>query len=264
MNSPKEIANNYIGIGKGKVNTPIPKMFCLAILAGMFIAMAGIGATAAGVKAGNGAIGAFVFPGGLAMVLIAGSELFTGNNLIIIPALKGEVSYGGMLTNWVVVWLGNLVGSILVAAICVYSGLVNASLAPSVISTAAAKCSMTFGNAMIKGIGCNFLVCIAVWMSFGAKDVAGKIIAQYLPIMIFVMAGFEHSIANMYYISCGLFANGKPALAEAAAEAAGANIANLTWGKFFIANLLPVTIGNIIGGAVLVGCMYWYIYLSDN
>lgn len=263
MNSPKEIANNYLGIGKGKVNTPIPKMFLLAVLAGMFIACAGVGATAAGVKSGNAALGAFVFPGGLAMVLIAGSELFTGNNLIIIPALHGDVSFGGMLKNWVVVYLGNFVGSILIAAIAVYGGAISGAIATSAVSTAVAKCSMPFANALIKGIGCNFLVCIAVWMSFGAKDVAGKIIAQYLPIMIFVIAGFEHSVANMYYIAAGLFAQGNATVAAAVAEA-GVDTANLTWGNFFVANLLPVTLGNIIGGAVLVGCMYWFIYVKDN
>lgn len=259
MNSPAEVAKNYLTIGKNKANTEISRMFLLAILAGMFIAMAGVGATAANGTLGAG-VGAFVFPGGLAMVLIAGSELFTGNNLIIIPVLQGEVSVGAMLKNWVVVYLGNLVGSILVAAIAVYGGAMD-KFGASVIATATTKCSLSFGDATLKGIGCNFLVCIAVWMSFAAKDVAGKIIGLYFPIMIFVIAGFEHSVANMFYISAGLFANDD--MVAAAAEA-GTDMANLTWGNFFIKNLLPVTIGNIIGGAVLVGVVYWYIYIRPQ
>lgn len=264
MNSPAQIAKNYLNIGKGKANTPIPKMIVLGILAGMFIAMAGVGATAAGVKSGNGALGAFVFPGGLAMVLIAGSELFTGNNLIIIPVLQGEVSAGAMLKNWVFVYLGNLIGSIIVAAIAVYGGVSTGGFAVAALSAAAGKCSLSFTAALLKGIGCNFLVCIAVWMSFGATDVAGKIIAQYLPIMIFVIAGFEHSVANMYYISCGIFTKAKLGAEGLASLENAPDVTNITWGKMFATNLLPVTLGNIIGGAVLVGCVYWYLYLKDN
>ena len=259
MNSPAEVAKNYLTIGKNKANTEISRMFLLAVLAGMFIALAGVGATAANGTLGAG-VGAFVFPGGLAMVLIAGSELFTGNNLIIIPVMHGEVSVGAMLKNWIVVYIGNFVGSILVAAIAVYGGAMT-KFGAGVVSTAVAKCSLSFGDALLKGIGCNFLVCIAVWMSFAAKDVAGKIIGLYFPIMIFVIAGFEHSVANMFYISAGLFANDAM---KAAAVEAGTDMANLTWGNFFTANLLPLTLGNIIGGAVLVGLMYWYIYLLPN
>ena len=270
MNSPAEIAKNYINIGKGKVNTPVSKMFLLAMMAGMFIAMAGVGAGTASCTIENASaaklVGAAVFPGGLAMVLIAGSELFTGNTLLLIPLMKKEVNIAGVLKNWVVVYLGNLVGSMLVAAICVWGGqlgLFNNALAVSAMSTAVAKCSMPFMQALIKGIGCNFLVCIAVWMSFGAKDIAGKFFALYLPILIFVVAGFEHSVANMYYISVGLFAKTNPAYVEAAA-AAGKDLSALTWGNMFIANLLPVTIGNIIGGGVLVGLTYWFVYLRKS
>jgi formate/nitrite transporter len=259
MNSPAEVAKNYLTIGKNKVNTSISRMFLLAVLAGMFIGMAAVAATAANVTLISG-VGAFVFPGGLAMVLIAGSELFTGNNLIIIPVLQGEVSVGGMLKNWVVVYVGNFVGSVLVAAIAVYGGVMN-KFGAAAIATATAKCSLDFSSALLKGVGCNFLVCIAVWMSFAAKDVAGKIIGLYLPIMMFVIAGFEHSVANMCYIPLGLLANDTM---TAAAVEAGTDMTNLTWGNFFLSNLLPVTIGNIIGGAVLVGCMYWYIYLLPN
>ena len=270
MNSPAEVAKNYVNIGKGKVNTPIAKMFVLAIMAGAFIALAGVGSGAASCVIENASaakfVGACVFPGGLAMVLLAGSELFTGNNLLIIPLLEKEVDIAGVLRNWCVVYLGNLVGSLAVAGLAVASGQVNlygGAVATGAISTAIAKCSMPFMQAVLKGIGCNFLVCIAVWMSFAAKDVAGKIIGLFFPIMLFVVSGFEHSVANMYYIGIGLFAKANPALAEAAV-AAGKDLTNLTWGNFFIKNLLPVTIGNIIGGALCVGLPYWFIYLKKN
>jgi formate/nitrite transporter len=259
MNSPAEVAKNYLTIGKNKANTEISRMFILAIFAGMFIGMAAVAATAANVNLGSG-VGAFVFPGGLAMVLIAGSELFTGNNLIIIPVLQGEVSVGGMLKNWVVVWIGNFVGSMIVALIAVYSGAMN-NFGAAAIKTATAKCTLGFGPALLKGIGCNLLVCIAVWMSFAAKDVAGKIIGLYFPIMMFVISGFEHSVANMCYIPLGLLANDKM---TAAAVEAGVDSTGLTWGNFFAGNLLPVTIGNIIGGAILVGVLYWYVYVKPQ
>ena len=128
------------------------------------------------------------------------------------------------------------------------------------ISTAASKTALPFGDAFLKGIACNFLVCIAVWIAgFVAKTVGGKLAGLFFPIMIFVVSGFEHSIANMYYIAAGLFARTNEAYASAAA-AAGIDCSGLSWGSFFARNLLPVTLGNIVGGAVCVGCAYWYIY----
>ena len=270
MNSPKEIANNYIAIGKGKVNTPVAKMFVLGILAGIFIAFGGVASTAAAVSIPLASVGKFlgacIFPGGLTMVLPAGSELFTGNCLLVIPLCKKEITLGGMLKNWVVVYLGNLVGSILIAAGVIFGhtpSLFGNKLAVSIISTAVGKCSMTFSEAFIRGILCNFLVCIAVWISFAAKDVAGKIIGLFFPIMMFVTCGFEHSVANMYYISAGIMAKGLPQFADAAAEA-GIDFNAVTVANMFGKNLLPVTIGNIIGGAICVGCTYWFIYLRKT
>lgn len=268
--TPAEIAKNYIAIGKAKVNTPIGRMFLLAVLAGTFIGLGGVGATTAAVSIPYASVGklvgACIFPGGLTMVLLAGSELFTGNTLLVIPLLEKEIRLAKMLKSWGIVYIGNLVGGFLVAAGIVYShqiSLFNNQMAVSVISTAASKCTLTFGDALIRGIFCNFLVCIAVWISFAAKDVAGKIAGLFFPIMIFVLCGFEHSVANMYYISAGLFANGIPAYSQAALEA-GLDTNALTWGNFFIKNLLPVTIGNIIGGAVCVGCAYWFLYLRKK
>jgi len=267
MNSPAEVAKNYISIGKAKTTNSIGKLLILGILAGAFIAFAGVGATTAAVSIEKASVakfvGACVFPAGLAMVLIAGSELFTGNCLIIIPVLDGEVTVGAMLRNWVIVYIGNLIGGMLIAFLATYSNtfaLFGNGLAVSATSTAVAKVSMTFGSAFLKGVLCNILVCIAVWMAFAAKDVTGKIIGLFFPIMLFVLCGYEHSVADMYYVPAGLFAKMK--FADAVADVS--NLNNLNWGTFFIKNLIPVTLGNIVGGAFLVGLPYWAVYLRKS
>lgn len=266
--SPAEIAQNYVKVGKGKVNTPFSKLFLLAVLAGTFIAFGGVAATTASIgvqPASMGKLlGAIIFPGGLTMVLLAGGELFTGNCLLTIPLLEKEITVTAMLKNWVVVYLGNFVGGLSVAAGVVFShqiSLFDNGLAVSVISTAAGKCAISFTDALLKGIFCNFLVCLAVWIAFAAKDVAGKIVGLFFPIVIFVLCGFEHSVANMYYIGAGLLAKGVPEYAKAAVTA-GVNLDVITWGKFLLTNLVPVTIGNIIGGSICVGVAYWFLFLK--
>ena len=265
INSAKEIRNNYIATGIGKCSLPISRMFILGILAGAFIAFAGLGATTASVSITVPSVaklvGACIFPAGLIMVVIAGSELFTGNCLLVIPLLDGAVTFGQVLRNWATVYVGNFVGGLLVAAGAVFSNqisLFSGGMAVSVLSTAAAKCSMTFGDAFIRGIMCNILVCIAVWLGMAAKDAAGKILGIFWPIMLFVLSGFEHSIANMYYIGAGLFAKAVPEYASLAADA-GVDLAAVNWGSFITANLIPVTLGNIVGG-MAVGCAYWFCF----
>jgi len=272
LNSPKEIAQNYITIGTAKTKLPISKMLVLGMLAGMFIALAGVGATVSSATITTASVaklvGACVFPVGLAMVLLAGSELFTGNCLLIIPVLEKKASLGGMLKNWIFVYIGNLIGSLIVAALVVYGhtfSLFSNAASVSVISTALGKVSLAWGDAFFRGILCNFLVCIAVWMAFAAKDVVGKMAGLFMPVMLFVLNGFEHSIANMYFISAGILAKGNPAYAAAYTAAhPNANLDLLNWGSFFAKNLLPVTLGNIIGGMVLVGMAYWFIYLRNS
>lgn len=258
MHSPLEIAKNYIEIGINKVRLPIFKMFALGVFAGIFIAVAGVGATTAAATIENPALSrllsAMIFPAGLAMVLIAGGELCTGNNLIIISALAKKVKVWEMLKNWVVVYLGNLAGALLVAALVVYGhtpSLFGGQLAQSMVSIAAVKVNLSFADAFIRGVLCNILVCFAVWMSFAAKKVEGKMMISYFPILIFVLCGFEHCVANMYYIGAGLMA------------AQEYNIAaqGLTWGSFFVNNLLPVSLGNLVGGAGIVGTGCFAIYL---
>jgi formate/nitrite transporter len=264
MNSPAEVAKNYIAIGKAKTQQSAMKLLILGILAGAFIGLAGVGATTASVSVASASVGKFlgacVFPVGLAMVLLAGSELFTGNNLIIISVMSKEATWGGMLRNWVLVYIGNFIGSVLVALLVIHGhtaslfGGAEAGLAAAIVKTAQAKVGLTFSDALIRGILCNFLVCIAVWISFAAKDVVGKFWGLFMPIMLFVLCGFEHSVANMYFIPAGIFA---------AAEY-GIDPGALNWGTFLLKNLLPVTIGNIIGGSVIVGLGYWLVYLRQS
>ncbi len=256
MNSPAEIAKNYVGIGKGKVETPALKLFILGIMAGIFIGIGAIAYQMSTATIGGSLgklVGACMFPAGLSLVLIAGSELFTGNCLLVIPLLEKEVKLTGVLRNWLLVFLGNFAGSIILALLIVYShtpSQVDGALLDTMMSVASAKVGLSFGDALLRGIICNIMVCLAVWMSFAGKTVPAKIMGLYFPIMIFVLGGFEHNVANMYYLSAGIFANSVYAVGNTA----------VNWGAALLNNLLPVTIGNIIGGA-LVGSTYWFIYL---
>ena len=265
MNTPGEIAKNYLAVGEGKARLPLGKMFLLAVLAGLYIGLAGLGASVASAGAGSAGAGrllsACIFPAGLTMVLLAGSELFTGNCLILIPVLEGRLSPAALVRNLLVVYLGNFLGGLLAAAGAVYShtfSLFGNGLAAGAVSTAAAKCSLSFGDAFLRGIFCNLLVCLAVWMAMAAKDAAGKVAALFFPIFLFVLCGFEHCIANMYYIPAGLLALGEPVYAAAIGEAPAA----LTWGNFLLVNLLPVTLGNLLGGMALAAG-YWGAYLKN-
>lgn len=257
MNTPAEIAQNYIGIGRKKTELPAMKMFILGILAGIFIGIGAIAFEMATATIGGGLgklVGACMFPAGLALVLIAGSELFTGNCLLVIPLLEKEVKFSAVLKSWVIVYLGNFVGSALLAALVVFGhspSLLDGALLDTVMAVAAGKVGLTFGDAFFRGIVCNIMVCLAVWMSFGAKSVGGKMAGLYFPIMIFVLGGFEHSIANMYYLMAGIFANSVYSVGNAA----------VTLGNALMKNLLPVTLGNLIGGAA-IGVTYWYVYLK--
>lgn len=258
MHSPLEIARNYIEMGIHKVNLSIYKMILLGFLAGVFIGFAGIASTTASSTIASPSaaklLGAAVFPAGMAMVLIAGSELFTGNNLIIIAVLERRVTLAKMLKNWFFVYLGNFLGAAFVAVLVVYGhtpDLFGGSLAQSIVNAGRARTDLAFSESLIRGILCNVLVCIAVWMSFAAKEVSGKLLTSFWPVFVFVLCGFEHSIADMYFGVAALLA----------APEYGIAAEGLTWGRFLIGSLLPVTLGNIIGGAGIVGCGYWLVYL---
>ncbi len=258
MHSPLEIARNYIEVGIHKVNLSIYKMVLLGFLAGVFIGFAGIASTTASSTIASPSaaklLGAVVFPAGMAMVLIAGSELFTGNNLIIIAVLEKKVTVAKMLKNWFFVYLGNFLGAALVAALVVYGhtpDLLGGNLALSIVNAGKTRTDLSFSEGFIRGILCNVLVCIAVWMSFAAKEVSGKLLTSFWPVFVFVLCGFEHSIADMYFGVASLLASHEYGIA---AE-------GLTWGRFLLGNLLPVTLGNIVGGAGIVGFGYWLVYL---
>jgi formate/nitrite transporter len=211
-------------------------------------------------------LGGSVFTVGLMLVVVGGAELFTGNNLIVIAALNKQVRWGELFKSWVVVYLGNFAGSILIAAFLLWGGTwaLNGNLVgATALKVASSKVALTFGQAFFRGILCNWLVCMAVWMATSSKDVVGKLLAIYFPIMAFVASGFEHSIANMFFLPYGIFLKSVPKVVEATGKALS-DYAQLNWGTLFTKNLIPVTLGNIVGGAFFVGFLYWYIYLRTN
>ena len=256
-------------VGVAKVSTSILNMIILGILAGVYIGFGAALATLVGhdaaAKVGVGIaqilIGA-VFSVGLILVVIAGAELFTGNNLMMAGALGREFSYQRMLNCWVIVYLANFAGAMLLVLIMYESGLwkmASSSVGAKAVAIALAKVNLTFSEAFFRGIGCNWLVCLAVWMALSAKDIAGKILAIFFPIAAFVALGYEHCVANMYFIPMGLFLKG-----TAAADLIGHSVVSLTWSNFFLNNLIPVTLGNIIGGAMFVGSTYWLVYMRKK
>ena len=268
--TPAEILAYASDVGLAKATRKTSAVWILSFFAGAFIAFAAQGSNMAAynllAKADTYGLGRVlagaVFGTGLMMVLLAGAELFTGNNLIIVTVLDKRTSAALMFKNWVMVYIGNLVGSVLIAWMMSESGLFNSSgglLGGMTIRIAAGKTALAFHSAVILGILCNWLVCLAVWASWSAKDVPGKVMTIFFIICLFVTSGFEHSIANMYYIPAGILAKQNPdwvAHANVTAE----RLANLNWTTFFTKNLLPVTIGNIIGGVCFVGALYWVAF----
>lgn len=259
MYSPAKTADHYAALGAAKTRKTILHLLVQSIMAGVFVALAAMGSQAVAVSVPWLSLGKFlgacIFPAGLTMVIASGSELFTGNVLLIIPTLDGRTSPLAMLRNWALVYLGNLIGSLFVA----YSvtrghtlSLFDNALAQFVVDTAVNKVNLTFGEAVIRGVLCNILVCTGVWIGTAAKDMAGKVIGIFFPIMLFVLCGFEQCVANMFFIPAGLFA----------LKEYGISAPDLTWASFFVRNLLPATLGNIIGGAGMVGCTNWLCYLK--
>ncbi|MFH1678917.1 MAG: formate/nitrite transporter family protein [Candidatus Omnitrophota bacterium] len=252
-----------------KVNTSIFRKMILGILAGVYI---GFGAALAtlvghdlaqyvGLGLTNFITGA-VFSVGLMLVVIAGAELFTGNNLMLMSVLDKKATLRKMLGKWFVVYVANFIGAIFLVYLYYNTNLWktgNSAVGLAALKIANAKVNLTFAEAFTRGILCNWLVCLAVWMAIASRDVTGKIFAIFFPIMAFVALGFEHSVANMYFIPMGILLKG-----AGIAAAGGINLVTLTWSNFFIKNLLPVTIGNVIGGAFFVGCLYWLVYIKPE
>lgn len=279
--TPKELSNALVGVSKAKAGNSIAKLFVLGILAGVFIGFAahlattvGTGWTIGGTAALFGLkkffIGA-VFSVGLMLVIIPGSELWTGNNLMMVGAMNKDITFGKMLRNWSIVYLGNIVGSIFLAwMIAKMSGLTGGAVGGSAINIAYGKVAATVDGGVshnvmyfFRGIGCNWLVCLTVMMAIASKDIAGKVLAIFFPIMAFVTSGFEHAIANMYFIPAGIFSKSFSGAVTASGKAAE-TLATLNWGSFFTQNLISVTIGNFVGGGIFCGMVYWWIYVRES
>jgi formate/nitrite transporter len=266
--APRTIAETVAQtVGVAKATSPWLSVFVLGILAGAYIGFGGLLSTTvtfdAAAKWGIGfskILAGGAFSVGLMLVVIAGAELFTGNNLMVSSVIIREITLGTMSKRWAVVYLANFIGSIFLALLFYYSGLWktgDGALGAAAVKIAYNKVALSFGEALWRGIGCNWLVCLAVWMALAARQIIGKIFAIFFPIMAFVAIGFEHSVANMYFIPTGiLLMNG-----AGFTNVPGVDPNLLGWVNFLWRNLLPVTIGNIIGGVVFVGMSYWGAYL---
>lgn len=253
--TPPEIIGEASKLAIAKDKYPISKVLTLSFMAGAYIAFGGMLALLLyggmpGIGAENPAIPKFAlgaaFPVGLMMVVMAGAELFTGNNAYFMPnVLSGKQKWTAPLRNWVLVYFGNFAGCLFVAYFLTHltGVLSDAPWLNAVYSIAEAKVSNPFWKTLLKGIGANWLVCLALWMGMSAQHTSGKILGIWWPVMTFVALGFEHSIANMFFIPLAMFEG-----------------ADITWSVFIIKNLIPATIGNIIGGAFFVGTLYWYTY----
>lgn len=260
--TPAETAEAIIAAGRRVLQQSPGRTFLLSLLAGFYISfgaqLATVVTSDAGLHVGSGIsrfLGGSVFSIGLMLVVVCGAELFTGNSLLAAAVLHGEISLAKMLENWLVVIVGNLLGAVFFAWMMHETRLwENGVVADQVIRTAVAKCSLSPWVAFVRGVLCNWLVCLAVFMATAARDITGKVLACYLPIMMFVASGFEHSVANMYFIPEGLFVNAGLKRAEPL----------LSWWNFAAANLLPVTLGNIVGGVLFVASAYWYVHSNPR
>jgi formate/nitrite transporter len=255
-------------VGEAKAAMGVANVFVLAVLAGAFIAMGAVFSTIV-MSGGDGLaygierlLGGLAFSLGLILVVVAGAELFTGNNLIVMAWASRRVTSARLLGNLGLVYVGNFVGALLTAALMYVTRQYTfggGAVGEEVLRIAAAKTDLGFLQAVALGAFCNALVCLAVWLTYSARTTADKILAIVPPIAAFVAAGFEHSVANMYFIPIGLLVR------EDEGWLAGIDglpdLEHLSWTSFFADNLLPVTIGNLIGGTVMVGALYWFVYL---
>lgn len=256
--SPKQIAEKVEDVGVTKAKLPWVSMVALGVLAGGFIGLGAMFATLVFSDtnlpfAVSRLLGGLAFSLGLILVVVAGSELFTGNNLLVMAWVAKRISTTTLLANLTIVFFSNLVGAIALAGLVALSGhgkMAHGTIAQTAISIAATKCALPFGEAFFRGVLCNVLVCLAVWIAMAGRNVADKILAIIFPITAFVACGFEHSVANMYFIPLGIFLQDNA-------------IPGLDW-LGFIHNLVPVTLGNFFGGAVMVGLIYWVIYRRSD
>lgn len=270
---PADILERILESAEVKSKMPLKRLIIFGIFAGVYIAFAGAGANMASFNLlanpetfGLGKIlSGTIFTAGLIMVVLGGAELFTGNTTMLAAVVHRRITLSSMLKNWVIVYICNLIGGVLIAFMVSYSGGLGAGdgmLGAMTVRIAAGKVNMDFGQALVSGIMCNWLVCMAVWLSTGAQTTVGKIFSIFFPIWLFVTAGFEHCVANMFFIPAGIFAKESELFLSISGIGSEA-LSNLTWGGMLVNNMLPVTVGNIIGGAVCVA-MGYYTALQDK
>ncbi len=268
---PAETAAACEAIGVRKARMDTVSMMVLSGLAGAFITLGAMLFTVIMTGSGLGygptrLLGGMGFSLGLVLVILSGAELFTGNTLMVMAWASRKVSTGLVLRNWLLVYAGNFAGAALTVLLIWSSkqwALSDGEVGATALGLAVNKVNLGFGQAVALGVLCNVLVALAVWLSLSATDFIGKVAAIVFPISAFVAAGFEHSIANMYFIPMGLLVKDEPSVL-AQGDFAPERLANLTWGDFLVRNLLPVTIGNVLGGAVLVGAVYWFVFLRGR
>jgi formate/nitrite transporter len=269
--TPAQMAARVEKAGIVKGNLDFLSMFTLSVLAGAFIAFGAVLYTYvihdSSLSMGlTKLLGGMVFCLGLILVIVAGAELFTGNNLIVMACVSRRITIQRLLRNWIIVFCGNFAGSLVVMWLVSQSGQwtsSGASVGVKALMIANGKVNLTFVEALSRGILCNILVCLAVWLCFSCRSVTDKVLAVIFPITAFVALGFEHSVANMYFIPTGLLLKQNPQILSAAERILGQapELSRLTVYGFLLRNLLPVTVGNIIGGGLLVGIIYWFVYL---
>jgi formate transporter len=268
---PPEMARRAEAVGEGKAALPAATMFALAVLAGAFIAMGAAFATTVTAGTSGLAFGVvrllagLAFSLGLILVIVGGAELFTGNTLMIMAWASRRISTARMLRNWLIVYAGNMVGASAAVLLIVWSKQYtfgNGAVGIQALTIGATKTDLGFGQAVALGILCNALVCIAVWLCFSARSTADRILAIIPPITAFVACGFEHSVANMYFIPVALLIKRDHTWVSSMSDVP--DLHTLTWNNYLADNLLPVTIGNVIGGTLLVGAVYWFVYLRGS
>lgn len=270
MLSAAEVFKANVQVEENRTKMPFLKMVMLGIFAGMFIACGAEGSSVAMHAIPNvglaRTVAGCVFPIGLMLIVLLGGELFTGDCLLILGVLEKKVKVLSMIRILIIVFISNLIGSMFIVLLVNLSGQLGYSsdlLGAFTIKVAMGKVNMDFTKAFTSGILCNVFVCGAVLMATAAKDVAGKIWACFFPIFVFVVSGFEHCVANMYYIPAGIIAKNNSAYAAKAMEAYGytaADLDKLSWKSFFVNSSIPVTLGNIVGGMVFIGLIFWLIY----
>jgi len=271
---PREMAEKAERIGGEKIRLDTPSLLALAVLAGAFIALGAMLATI--VAAGAGGIlphgltrllSGLVFSLGLILVVIGGAELFTGNNLMVMAWASGKVSFRDLLRAWTLVYVGNFAGSAATAVLVFLTGLYEngaGAVGAAALAAAQDKATLPFAEALVRGVLGNVLVCLAVWMCYSARTTADRILVIVPPVSAFVAAGFEHSVANMYLLPFGLLIRDwAPSSFWVSIDSSPAAFDGITWAGLAL-NLVPVTIGNVIGGGVLVGAVYWFVYLRSQ